>query len=71
MEKTGPILNSQIEIKKRIENGQIKWYGPVLMVFARPALAIISQGLVILLFIALKRSSNVYGQFCTADLSGG
>jgi len=54
------ILNSKIEINKRVVNGQIKWYGPVLMVFARPLLALLSQGLVISLFIALKRSSDAY-----------
>jgi membrane protease YdiL (CAAX protease family) len=54
------MLNSKSEINIRFESGRINRLAPFLIVLARPAFAIIAQGLMVLLFIVLKQPSPNY-----------
>lgn len=49
-----PRTNSQEEIRTRWSKGSIPPWGPVLMVLARPALALLAQGVALLLFRQLE-----------------
>jgi len=51
------VKNSSIEIRKRIDLNQINRTATLLTAFARPALFISVQGLMVLLFLALKIKS--------------
>ena len=48
MERTD--LNSKNMIQQRVESGQVTWKWPLVIVFARLILAVISQSLIALLF---------------------
>jgi uncharacterized protein len=49
--------NSSVEIKKRIDSGQISRVSTVLAVLVRPALFLIVQGLMILILIVVKNKT--------------
>lgn len=53
-------LNSKNAIKKRLDDKQIKWHGPLLMVFTRPALAVLAQCILILMFRLMKHLQVIY-----------
>lgn len=63
-------INSPEAIQSRLAKGCIPHFGPVLMLFARPALLLVAQGIVFLLFmrlnvhnaaVALRNWSSVFG----------
>ncbi len=65
-----PHVNSQEAIQNRLAQGRIPRWGPVLVVLARPMLALLTQGLTLLLFnqldvpdadVAVRHWWSVYG----------
>lgn len=51
---TATVINSQEAIQARFDEGRIPRYGPLLVLVARSALILLTQGLVLLLFFALQ-----------------
>lgn len=47
-------INSSNKIQTRLAEGRIPRFGPLLMLFARPALLLLAQGVVLLLFLQLN-----------------
>lgn len=48
------IANIAEAVQSRLVEGRIQRFGPLLMLFARPALALLAQGIIFLLFTQLN-----------------